>query len=136
MIHGTYLLTVWLTSFQLRKSSRPNPVLKFFDVHRLLRTIDDDDDDDRKAQADYDESDDEEDVVLRGPGEDTTLPLPPVMPSCDLPLDKEVDFDLSSSELRQILADAPSARKIKKSVTASSAEEERDGGNFELGAWI
>ena len=64
------------------------------------------------------------------------LPLPPVVPSSELPLDNEVDFDLSSSELNQILADAPSARKTKKSVSAPSAEEEPDGGNFELGAWI
>ena len=56
---------------QLRKTSCPNPVVKFFDIHRLLRTIDDDDND-RKAQDDYDESDDEEEVILRGPVEDLT----------------------------------------------------------------
>ena len=63
-----------IMSFQLRKTSRPNPVVKFFDIHRLLRTIDDDDND-QKAQAEYDESDDEEEVILREPGEDLTTPV-------------------------------------------------------------
>ncbi len=64
------------------------------------------------------------------------LPLP-VVPSSELPMDNKVDFDLSSSELRQILADAPPARKAKKSVSAPSVVEvEEVGGSFELGAWI
>jgi len=42
-----------------------------------------------------------------------------------------------SSELRQILADAPAARKAKKSVLAPSVEEvEEVGGSFELGVWV
>jgi hypothetical protein len=49
---------------QPRKSARPNPVLWFFDVERLLRTIDDDNFD-VKAQANYDELDDEEDYGKR-----------------------------------------------------------------------
>jgi len=87
-------------------------------------------------QPEYDESEDEEDVFLRGPGEDPTTQSSPVAPSDVLPLDKEVDFDLSSSELREILADAPPARKAKSAPASSLKEEEEDGGTFELGAWI
>jgi hypothetical protein len=52
-----------MTLLKPRKSARPNPVVRFFDTERLLRTIDDDNLD-TKAKANYDESDDDEDVVL------------------------------------------------------------------------
>ena len=55
------------------------------------------------------------------------------MPSSELPLDKEIDVDLSSEELGQILADTPAASKTKKSISVPSAEEEEEGGGcFEV----
>ena len=99
----------------------------------MLHTIDDDDND-RKAQDDYDESDDEE-GVLRGPGEELTTPIIPLEPSSELPLDNEADIDLSSAELKQILADVPPTKKTKVSAFLPPIKDSKDGGEiFELGA--
>jgi hypothetical protein len=53
----------------LRRSAHPNPVIKFFDIERLLRPIEN-----RNATTkldhNYDESDDEEEVDLRNIGDD------------------------------------------------------------------
>lgn len=68
-----------MTLLKPRKSARPNPVVRFFDTERLLRTIDDDNLD-TKAKANYDESDDDEDVVLLEKGEDLNLTLLPGQP--------------------------------------------------------
>ncbi|KAJ3510647.1 hypothetical protein NLJ89_g4557 [Agrocybe chaxingu] len=122
---------------KVRKSSRPNPLLKFFDIDRLLRSIENDDDD-GKAAPDYDESEDEEDVVLRGKDEDPNAPLPPPPSSNSLLFDSSDDeIEIESEELEEILADAPAFRRIKKDRFAPVVEEVvEDGGEFKLGPWV
>ncbi|CAA7260791.1 unnamed protein product [Cyclocybe aegerita] len=122
---------------KLRKPSRPNPLLKFFDINRLLRSIENDDDD-GKAAPDYDESEDEEDVVLRGKDEDPNAPLRPPPSSDSLLFDSSDDeIEMESEELEEILADAPAFRRIKKDRFAPVVEEVvEDGGEFKLGPWV
>ena len=76
-----------LMQSQLRKTSHPDPVVKFFNVRHLLRTIDDENED-RNAQGNHDTSDNEKDVILRGPDEDPTMSPLPVEPSGELLVDK------------------------------------------------
>jgi hypothetical protein len=121
---------------QIRKSAHPNPVLKFYDVERLLRSIDDDD---RADNANYDESDDEDDVDLdsRGPAARSL----PAKASLSLPEEgSEGDIDLGSDELKEVLADAPIVKKAQVATVAvdgdGPSEEERGKGTFELGEWV
>ncbi|CAA7268960.1 unnamed protein product [Cyclocybe aegerita] len=122
---------------KLRKSSRPNPLLKFFDINRLLRSIENDNDD-GKAASDYDESEDEEDVVLRGKDKDPNTPLRPPPSSDSLLFDSSDDeIEMESEELEEILADAPAFRRIKKDRFAPVVEEVvEDGGEFKLSPWV
>jgi len=69
---GVSVLNVLTMKSLDTKVGHPNPVFKFYDVERLVGSIDDDG---RADNAKYDESDDEEDVELdtRGPA---ARPLP------------------------------------------------------------
>ena len=130
----TVVYSLW--NLQIRKSAHPNPVLKFYDIERLLRSIDDDG---RADYTNYDESDDEENVESdsRGPG---AQPLP-VKTSLRLPQeDSEGDIDLRSDELKEILADAPIVKKAQVVTVINEGDEqsEREGenGTFDLGEWV
>ena len=131
---------------QLRKSAHPNPTIKFFNVDRLRRPIDTEDDEESVMnRVNYDVSEDEEEVDLK-PERMNRVPPPP---STALPMDggddKDIsgeDVDLASAELKEILADKPISRvnktKGSRGITtkAPEGEDEEEGGNFELSAWI
>ncbi|KIM38034.1 hypothetical protein M413DRAFT_76363 [Hebeloma cylindrosporum] len=125
------------TKPRLRKSARPNPTIKFFNVERLLRPIDNDEGrEEAAAGANYDESEDEEDVDLNPQG---STPPPS---SAVLPVDEDDEIDLCSDELAEILADGPISRvkKFKVNEMAAAANVEVDneeaGGDFELDEWV
>ena len=128
-----------MTLMQPRKSARPNPVVRFFDIERLLRTIDDDNLD-TKAKANYDESDDEENVVLLEKGEDPNLPPKNIIPSPSLPLDDDEDINTAAEEICEILADGPIAKKYKTTISATKAmvndDDDDDEGDYGLGNWV
>lgn len=112
--------------------------MKFFDLPRLLRTIDDGEGEGRRAEDGYDESDDDEDVVLHT-SEDSQTDIP--TPSAVLPLFDSEDIDTGSSELEEVLADAPIMRRLsKKEILITIPDETHDaehiGGTFELGEWV
>jgi hypothetical protein len=127
---------------QLRKNSRPNPTIKFFDVERLLRPIDSDDDDEGAActvNLNYDESEDEEDInlkMLKGATATGSISLSKVLPVVD---DCDTEIDSYSAELEDVLADKPITKNIKASSVGSirvADKEDETGGTFELGEWI
>lgn len=119
----------------MRKSSHPNPTIKFFDVTRLLRSIDDADSD-VKNDPNYDESDSEDEDDN---GVAKKLPTFTPSPSSHLPNDDD-DIDLASPELEETLADKPLPKKRK--VTAmipmddAGSEQEDEGKSFELASWV
>ena len=122
---------------QPRKSARPNPVVRFFDIERLLRTIDDDNLD-VKAKANYDESDDEEDVILREKGEDLNSPLPPIVPSPSLPLDDNEDINTAAVELTELLAITKKPKPITHTLKASHGDDNHEEmeGDYHLKPWV
>jgi hypothetical protein len=121
----------------LRKSSHPNPTIKFFDVTRLLRSIDDADSD-VKNDSNYDESDSESQAEDDNASE-VTEKLPTFTPSAYLPDDND-DIDLASAELEETLADKPLPKKRKvAAMTAmdeAGSEQEDEGKSFELASWV
>ena len=131
--------TKLMTLLQPRKSARPNPVVRFFDIERLLRTIDDDDLD-NKGNVNYDESDDEENVVLLEKGEDPKSPAGVIIPNPSLPLDDDEDINTAAEELTELLADGP-AKKTKLIISATNGITNDDGGDdvdegdYGLGTW-
>lgn len=121
---------------KLRKSAHPNPTIKFFNIERMLRPIDNDEGREEAGGAvNYDESEDEDDVDLKPKG--SALPSS----SAVLPVDEDDEVDLCSDELAEILADGP-VRQVKKSKVperAAVAKDEvdgEDGGVFELNDWV
>ncbi|CAA7259702.1 unnamed protein product [Cyclocybe aegerita] len=96
------------------------------------------DDDDGKAAPDWDESEDEEDVILRDKDEDPNAPLRPPPSSDSLLFDSSDDeIEMESEELEEILTDAPAFRRIKKDRFVPVVEEVvEDGGEFKLGPWV
>jgi hypothetical protein len=115
--------------------------VRFFDIERLLRTINDDNLD-TKGKVNYDESDDEENVVLLEKGEDPNLPPGFIIPSPSLPLDGDEDINTAAEELKELLADGPIVKKSKTIISATHAITNDDGGDdidegdFGLGSWV
>jgi hypothetical protein len=135
----TFSLTFEFTNYchpQLRKSAHPNPTVKFFNIQRLLCPIDNDEGrEEAGGQANYEESEDEEDIDLKPEG--STLPSL----SAVLPIDEDVEIDLCSDELAEILADGPIPRATKSKVTekvavAMDEVDNEDDGVFELNDWV
>ena len=104
-------------------------VARFFDIERLLHTIDDDNLLDIKAKAKYDESDDEEDVVLRKNGEDLNLPPRSIIPSSSLPLEGDEHINTGAEELCELLSDGLIAKKSKATISATKALTNYDSGD-------
>lgn len=102
----------------------------------MLRPIDNDEGrEEAGGKANYDESEDEEDVDLKLQGS------APPSSSAVLPVDEDDEIDLCSDELAEILADGPIRQMKKSKVTerAAVAKEEadgEDGGVFELNDWV
>ena len=122
---------------QLRKSAHPNPTLKFFNIERLLRPIDNDEGrEEAGGEVNYDESEDEEDVDLKPEG--YTLPSS----SAVLPVDEDDEINLCSVELAEILADGPISRVTKSkaaekaAVSKDEVDNEDEDGLFELNDWV
>jgi len=121
---------------RLRKNAHPNPTIKFFNIERLLRPIDNDEGrEEAGGKANYDESEDEEDVDLKREGS-----TPPSL-SAVLPVDEDDEIDLCSDELTEILADSPIPRSTKSNVTkkvavAKDDRDDEDDGDFELNDWV
>jgi len=103
----------------------------------LIRPIDNDEGREEAGEkANYDESDDEEDVDLKSQG---STPPPS---SAVLPVDHDDEIDLCSDELTEILADGPISHVKKSKVTEKAAvvkdkvDDEDTGGVFELNDWV
>ena len=120
----------------MRKSSHPYPTIKFFNVNRLLRSIDDVDSD-VKNNPNYDtsesESDDDNGV---NPDQDARKKLT-FTPSAYLH-DDDNDIDLASIELEETLADKPLPKKGKQVAMSpmDGAESEQEDDSFELASWV
>jgi len=98
----------------------------------LLCPIDDEGREEAGGQANYDESEDEEDIDLKPQGT-------PPSSSAVLPVDEDDEIDLCSDELAEILADGPITRATKTKVTENAAfakVDSEDGGDFELNDWV
>ncbi|KAF9470251.1 hypothetical protein BDN70DRAFT_889192 [Pholiota conissans] len=131
-----------------RKSAHALPILKFFEVERILRTIEDGDV--RPRSVNYDESDEEdsdEEETTCTSIETLTDSVPPSCPLLDVVDDAGVDFDLACDEVQDILAESePLAKKGKKrelltdivSLDSDVNLEEAGGAgdSLELGAWF
>ncbi|KAF4617260.1 hypothetical protein D9613_005661 [Agrocybe pediades] len=125
---------------KLRKSSRPNPLIKFYDVKRLMRSIDDDS---RYDDPNYDESEPESEDESTATGKTKAdSPACPHKVASTLPEENpESDFNMGAIELEDILADSPVKRKVREKVASEGSIAEDDGGDdvggtFELGAWV
>ena len=122
---------------QLRKNSRPNPTVKFFNIERLLRPIDSDEDDGalRTVNPNYDEAEDEENVNLRGANAD--FQSSKILPVID---DFDPDIDCHSADLEEVLADEEPI--VRRKIVAGSGNainvniDKEVGGMFELGEWV
>jgi len=132
----------------VRRSAHPNPIIKFFDIERLLRPIDNKNAT-AKLDPNYDESDDEEEVDLKSIGDDGVpskwSPASHVAPTCRVLLPSESDdeeFNMASVELEEILADGPVAPKAVKGPAVShqpvikTNEGKEEDGSFELSSWV
>jgi len=128
---------------QPHKSARPNPVVQFFDIEQLLHTIDDNNLD-VKAKANYNKSDNEEDIILQAKGEDLNSPLPPIVPSPSLPLDDNDNINTAAVELAELLADRPINKKPKPITHTLKASHNNNNnnnnkemeGDYQLKAWV
>ncbi|KAF5312309.1 hypothetical protein D9619_003512 [Psilocybe cf. subviscida] len=129
---------------QIRKTTHRLPILKFFDVKHLVRSIDEEDERPDKENPNYDESDDEGSVDARdSPGAVRGVQPASLETAEKLPLeDDDGEIDLASSELEEILAATrPKQKGAKGSKTSSQIEtgpDEMDAeeGDFELGGWM
>ena len=95
--------------------TKVGPVLKFYDIERVLQSIDDNG---RADNTNYDESYNEEDVELEIRG--AAQPLPS---KTSLEEDSECGIDLGSDEIKEILADVP----IVKMAQVATVIAEGDG---------
>ncbi|KAF8060837.1 ribonuclease H-like domain-containing protein [Lyophyllum atratum] len=134
---------------KLRKSARPRPILKFYDVNRVLRPIDEEEDEEGGHGSDRDVSDDQSGGESDDEGatkdrrkHGTGVPCK-VEPSSVLPMQDDDDFDMSSLDLEELLTDAPVSRSVKVGAVPKSrvpvagvVDREEDGGTFELGDWM
>lgn len=130
---------------QVRRSAHPNPVIKFFDIERLLRPIDNGNAA-AKLDPNHDEADDEEEVNLRNIADDGSLseqsPAPLVSPSHVLPMEGDEEFNLASVELEEILVDGPVAPRATKGavshlpVIINDEDKEEEDAGFELSSWV
>jgi hypothetical protein len=85
---------------------------------------------DTKGKVNYDESDDEEDVVLQEKGSDLNLPES-IIPSTSLPLDGDDSGDIKTAaeELTELLANGPIVKKSKSIINATKGIINDDGGD-------
>ncbi|KAF9526166.1 hypothetical protein CPB83DRAFT_770862 [Crepidotus variabilis] len=121
---------------QHRRSSRPRPTVRFFDVKRLLRSIDEDERDD---DPNYDKSDDEDDVPsFRTTTASPSAPLILSESSTSLPGEGDTsELDFTSPIVIEILGDGPVVKKGKPSMASkASVVDEEIGGTFELQEWV
>jgi hypothetical protein len=98
-------------------------------IERLLHPIDNDEGQEAAGgKANYDESEDEEDVDLGSA---------PPSSSAVVPLDADDDIDLCSDELAKILADGPIRQMKQSRVTKRAAvvKDEVDGEVF-VNDWV
>lgn len=127
---------------QRRTTDRTGEALRFFDVKRTLREIDDDT---RHDNPDYEQSDDEEDIDPPEAVSTTRISSPQdseSSASTTLPGEEPgSELDLSTRVVRELLADAPipfdaSGKYSTPKPVVPDVEEEEAGGSFELGKWI
>lgn len=123
-----------LTHLQLRPNSRPRPTVKFYNLKRLLREIDDDDEakkDPNRDDSDY-ESDTETPIQEGGSFEfevgDRAIEVGT----------NEDDINIGSAELHDILADQQIVEQASGDVHQEPRKDglSEEGGLFELGQWI
>ncbi|KAF6741800.1 hypothetical protein DFP72DRAFT_228642 [Ephemerocybe angulata] len=120
-----------------RRSARPNPTLRFYDIEKLRRRGLDDDE--RDADPNYDESDDETELRVPRPADSNDSKED----GLTLPEESNGDINLASVEVREILADgpiAPEAGGEKATVVVSGRVKggegaTRDDEDFELKPW-
>jgi hypothetical protein len=134
-----------LDTLQLRKSARPRPILKFYDINRILRPIDEDEAAEGLNDAESDESDDDADGEWASKAK-CQEPEPMAPTDLDyelssvLPMQDDDDINMSSPDLEDMLADSPVPLPVvfndpKGSVSVMINPEE-GGGVFELGEWV
>ncbi|RXW11937.1 hypothetical protein EST38_g13918 [Candolleomyces aberdarensis] len=121
-----------------RRSARPNPKIRFFDIERLRRGIDEDE---RDENINYDESDEEIDHPISHKCEKKMEQLLGDNDDGDgVSIPGEGDgseLNLASNEIRELLADSPLPRQQEAKSGGSNAEVEMEesGGTFDLGSW-
>ena len=121
----------------MRKSSHPNPTIKFFDVSRLLHSIDDVNSD-VKSDPNYDESESDDDEDMVNLDQNVARKKLTFTPSAYLP-DVDDDIDLGSIQLEETLADKPLPKKgkvVAMSMDGAESEREDEDGSFELASWV
>ena len=120
----------------MRKSSHPNPTIKFFNIKHLLHSIDDVDSD-VKNGPNYDESESDNDNGVNL--DQNARKKPTFTPSTHLP-DDDNDIDLASTELEETLADKPLPKKGKgvamSPMDVAESEQEDEDEPFELASWV
>jgi len=114
-------------------------MLKFYDVKWLLHLIDDNE---RPYQSDYDKSeveDDEKPELDSLPSLHTSAEMPQTIKPLELAATLlEHEFNFTSAELEDILANAPVTQKsrAKEAVKVQDDQEEEEGGSFDLVGWM
>lgn len=123
---------------QSRQRAHAQAALRFFDIRRLARELDDDQ---RHETSNYNESEDE-DLGSAQPT-DSAMAVDPnhldniaaILPGDDA----SSELNLDSREVRELLADAPIPVKSKhapEKLAVPDMEVDEVGGSFELGAWV
>ncbi|KAJ7017102.1 ribonuclease H-like domain-containing protein [Mycena alexandri] len=130
-----------------RKSARPSPEVKFYNIQRDIATVDDDD-----ADTESDDSEDESEAVAgvpdAAPGtrrvrQPDWLDLPREIFASSGALDLEMvesEVDLDSTLLLDVLADMPMADGLVSGLGAAGGEaaleeDDDDDMDFDLGTW-
>lgn len=121
---------------QPRPNSRPRPTVKFYNLERILRGIDDDDDeskdDPNRDDSDY-ESDTETSVRKGGS-------FKYVVGDSNIEVETDQDeIDTGSTQLHDLLADQQIVEQASGDVHQGGPQKgshSEEGGVFELGLWV
>ncbi|KAG5634248.1 hypothetical protein H0H81_002717, partial [Sphagnurus paluster] len=116
------------------KSAWRRPILKFYDVERVLQPIDEDEMQGFGSHMKAEESDEEFENDEAGMEAVAAL-----VPSPTLSLEDDDEINILALEIEEILADAPIAQPeplANPKVTVSALPVEEKGGKFELAKWI
>jgi hypothetical protein len=115
-------------------SARPHPTIKFYNIKRIVNSIDSTTESSNPGvPEDESDDDDDDDWLVSDPNE------PAAVPSETLDVHGQIELDLNSRMVRLVLADNPLPDEAVAAGDGSADVEMLDaeeGGTFELAEWI